>query len=160
MLNIISYTCILAYTCAVWYLFKFVTIVCIWNNLLTDTQVFHQLVSITSTFSSIIDLLNIWCNGIVNSSAHSFSTVAQFSLNNVHKRGLKHHHFISFLAVLISTLGCIISGPGDQYSGVYPIRTRGLFWFDLWFLTSLLDIGTWESGSMNDFASIYMWNVG
>ena len=22
--------------------------------------------------------------------------LAQFSLNNVHKRGLKHHHFISF----------------------------------------------------------------
>ena len=24
------------------------------------------------------------------------NSMAQFSLNNVHKRGIKHHHFISF----------------------------------------------------------------
>ena len=42
------------------------------------------------------------CNALAWNAAHAIgsSILAQFSLNNVHKRGLKHHHFIFGSSIL------------------------------------------------------------
>ena len=44
-------------------------------------------------FSQTLDDVMMRCTG-------TCLLEAQFSLNNVHKRGLKHHHFISFTCLL------------------------------------------------------------
>ena len=45
--------------------------------------------------------------------------LAQFSLNNVHKRGLKHHHFISFLCI-------------GETGRVWPVVVSGVCAMEIW----------------------------
>ena len=55
------------------------------------------------------------------------SIMAQFSLNNVHKRGLKHHNFISFLFPASTSVAAATPGVYDTCRGSLAVAGPSLF---------------------------------